>query len=78
VLPRLRRGVADDKPETTLLFLQRRARPLPCDIVNLMSARAKGLAFGSKRSVCVDIPAARSAPGDPLARRIAPIRGARR
>ena len=35
----------------------------------------KGLAFGSKRSVCRDIPAAKALPGRPLAPAIAPIRG---
>ena len=38
----------------------------------------KGLAFGSKRSVCVDIPAAKALPGRPLAPAIALIRGSRR
>ena len=38
----------------------------------------KGLAFGSKRSVCVDIPAAKALPGRPLAPAVAPIRGSRR
>jgi hypothetical protein len=56
------------------------ARPCLGYIVNprVLTAK-KGLAFGSKRSVCMDIPAERKAlPGRPLAPAISPIRGSRR